>query len=329
MLTSIPGELLDFINKYRTFFVIGHKEPDGDCLGSQKALASMLNRSGRKAVLCSEGPFIRPETMAIEHLFTKSIKKAVETYSIPADEAAVIIVDCSTPERIGESLADEIKGFPTAVIDHHASGKSFGDVKWINGGSPSTTVMIYQLFKQLKVKPNAEEAEDMMFGFITDTGYFRHLDRSNSKSTQLMSELLSFDISLKELYYRMYGGRELESKILTGRILSRAEPIFNGRCILIYETLDEKKRFGSKNRDSDTIYSQLLTVKNCEAVIFIREEEEAKCSVSLRSLDEIDVGRIAASFGGGGHKRAAGIEWSGSREEITKRLKSVFQEIFE
>ena len=327
MLTEVPAELTAFIDKYDEFFVIGHAEPDGDCLGSQKALASMLNRTGKTAELCSPGPFIRPETKEIEDLFISSLSDSGLS-ATDGTAPAVIIVDCSTPERIGEKLAGEIKGLPAAVIDHHASGEAFGDVRFVNGNSPSTTVMIYQLMKKLGLEPTPAEAEDMMFGFLTDTGYFRHLDYSNSASMQLASELLSYGISLKELYFRMYGGRELDSKVLTGRILSRAEALFGGRCISIYETIEEKERFGSKNRDSDTIYSQLLSVKGCEAVIFIREEAGNECSVSLRSRDEIDVGAVAKSFGGGGHMRASGFVWNGSRKEITERLKDCFGEIF-
>ena len=189
--------------------------------------------------------------------------------------------------------------------------------------------MIYQIYKELGFKPTEAEAEDLMFGFLTDTGYFRHLDSSNSGSMRLAAELLDYGISLKDLYFRMYGGRELASKILTGRVMSRAVPLFDGRCILIHETLEEKQTYGPDNRDSDTIYSQLLAVKGCEAVIFIREETETKCSVSLRSRSDIDVGKIAAAFGGGGHKRAAGLEWKGSREEITQKLKDVFKAVFE
>ena len=63
---------------------------------------------------------------------------------------AVIIVDCSTPERIGAGFAEEIKNYPVAVIDHHASGEEFGDVRFVNGNSPSTTILIYQLMKELR-----------------------------------------------------------------------------------------------------------------------------------------------------------------------------------
>lgn len=333
MLTAVPQALISFLDKYDTFFILGHEEPDGDCLGSQKALASALNRIGRKAVLCSPGPFIRPEIKSIESQFARSIAEASDMAGIPADEhaadtAAVIIVDCSTPERIGKDFAAEIKKYPVAVIDHHASGEAFGDTAFVNGDSPSTTIMIYQLMKDLNITPTRDEAEDLLFGFLTDTGYFRHLDAGGADSMKLAAELLEYGVSLKDLYFRMYGGRALESKILTGRVLSRAVPLFDGRCISIFETYDEKKQFGAENRDSDTIYSQLLAVKNCEAVIFIREESETTCSVSLRSKNDTDVGAIAKSFGGGGHKRAAGFVSEMKREAIVSELKKVFSEVF-
>ena len=326
---NVPQNIIDFINKYKVFFIIGHQEPDGDCLGSQTALASFLGRRGKTPLLCSPGPFIRTETMEIEPLFKKTIAEAAASAGSPVKEdCAVIILDCSTPERIGSVLAEETAGYPVAVIDHHASGEAFGDAAWVEGGSPATTVMIYKLMTSMGDAPTEKEAEDLLFGFLTDTGYFRHLDSSHAESLGLAAELLGAGPSLKKLYYRMYGGRQLESKILTGRVLSRAEALFGGQCIMIYETLEEKKKYGPENRDSDTIYSQLFGVQGCEAVIFIREESENSCSVSLRSLSRVDVGAVAKSFGGGGHKFAAGLEWKGSREEITVKLTEVFSEIF-
>jgi phosphoesterase RecJ-like protein len=326
---NVPQELISFLDSYSVFYIIGHAEPDGDCLGSQTALASFLGRQGKTALLCSPGPFVRSETMAMEPLFSKSISEAAAKAGQPAKEkSAVIILDCSTPERIGGNFTDEIKQYPCAVIDHHASGMPFGDIAFVDGSSPSTTILVYKLIKELGGKPDSKESEDLLFGFLTDTGYFRHLDSSNSESLALAAELLAGGASLKDLYFRMYGGRNLESKILTGIVLSRPEPLFNGKCILIHETLEEKRRFGPESRDSDTIYSQLFGVKGCEAVIFIREESEDTCSVSLRSLNKVDVGSVAKSFGGGGHKHAAGLEWKGERLEITGKLLEVFAEIF-
>jgi len=326
---KVPQEIISFLNEYSVFYIIGHAEPDGDCLGSQTALASFLNRTGKTALLCSPGPFVRSETKEIESLFSSSIAEAAANAGIQSKkDSAVIILDCSTPERIGAGFAEEIKDYPCAVIDHHASGIPFGDASFVDGSSPSTTILIHKIIKKFGATPERSEAEDLLFGFLTDTGYFRHLDSSHSDSLALAAELLGGGASLKDLYYRMYGGKNIKSKILTGIVLSRAKALFDGKCILIYETLEEKMKFGAENRDSDTIYSQLFSVKGCEAVIFIREESEAICSVSLRSLHDIDVGSVAKSFGGGGHKRAAGLEWKGSREEITEKLTEVFAGIF-
>ncbi len=335
MLKEIPQELISFIDKYSTFFILGHEEPDGDCLGSQTGLADLIYNLGKKAALCSPGPFIRPESMAMMSMFSASIAEAAEKAGKDISnpdvkaECAVIITDCSTPDRIGAGFAEEIKEYPVAVIDHHASGRPFGDVSYVEGKSPSTTVLVYKLMKELGCKPQETAAEDLLFGFITDTGYFRHLDatETDSEAMLLAAELLAYGASPKKLFYRMYGGRPLESKILTGRILSRAESFLDGRCIFIYETLEEKNKYGSKNRDSDTINSQLFGVKGCEAIIFVREEEDDKCSVSLRSLEDLDVGAVAASFGGGGHKRAAGFEWKGSRSDAEAELRKVFTEL--
>ena len=329
MLAEVPEHIIEFIKNNDSFLIIGHEEPDADCLGSQTAAASFLGRLGKNTALVSPGPFIRPETKKIETLFCRTLKEAVGKPEISGTKPVCLILDCSTADRIGRTLAEEVSTYPFAVIDHHATGRPFGDPSWVDGSSPSTTLLLYRLMKALGLTPEGDEAEDMFFGFLTDTGYFRHLDAGSSDYLMLAAELAGYGASPKDLYYRMYGGRELNSRILTGRILSRARPLFGGKCIMIYETLEEKKQFGPQNRDSDTIYSQLLTVKDCRAVIFIREEKEDECSVSLRSLDELDVGRIAGDFGGGGHKRAAGFVWNGTREEISEKLESVFRGFLE
>jgi len=130
--------------------------------------------------------------------------------------------------------------------------------------------------------------------------------------------------SPQECYRLIYGGRSLESRILAGRVLSRAEAFLKGRIIVTYETLADKNELGEESRDSDSIYSRLQGVKGCHGVIFIREEGQGEYSVGLRSDRSLDVGRVAQSFGGGGHLRAAGFTWHGSREQIKKRLLEIF-----
>ncbi|HRZ89327.1 MAG TPA: bifunctional oligoribonuclease/PAP phosphatase NrnA, partial [Spirochaetia bacterium] len=55
----VPPELPAFIDGREVFLIVGHKEPDGDCIGSQLALSSFLRRKGKRTVLLSSGPFTR------------------------------------------------------------------------------------------------------------------------------------------------------------------------------------------------------------------------------------------------------------------------------
>lgn len=303
-------DALLFISRYRRFAIIGHEEPDGDCLCSQLAMASYLERTGKKAQCYTPGPFIRPEIMDLEPYF---LTGAVEQ----AD--AAIIVDCSTVERIG-GYAVHIESLPTLVIDHHASGMQFGDTRIIEPSAPSVTYMILALIEAAGHIPTDEEASLLLFGLCTDTGFFRHLDGGSGSVFEAVSRLTQAGASPKEAFSRMYGNRSFKSRRLLGRLLDRSEQRLDGRLIVTRETESELTEFGKLERDSNALYQQLQGVKNGEVVVLIRQEEPGLCSVSLRSLHEIDVGAVAKHFGGGGHPRAAGYSRDGNVDAVASEI---------
>ena len=106
------------------------------------------------------------------------------------------------------------------------------------------------------------------------------------------------------------------------------EPHFGGRLIVVHELLEHTRLFQGENRQSDPVYQLLLSTDGCEAVAFIREEEEGKTSVSMRSVDAVDIGLVARGFGGGGHKNAAGFVTPLSAAEIRGELLKGFTEVF-
>jgi bifunctional oligoribonuclease and PAP phosphatase NrnA len=318
----VPPELLDFIDRHGPFYVIGHKEPDGDCVGSQLALASFLKRSGKTAYLCSSGPFSRNEIMPYENRFL--MEAPPEKHS---ERAAALILDCSSLERIG-SVAETLPKVPMAFIDHHASGNAVGDVLYIDGSAPSVTTMVLLLIEAMGGKPTKEEAELLLFGLGTDTGFFRHLDERSEEIFAFVSRLVSAGASPKKAYNLMYGGKSLLSRKLMGEILTRTEPHFDGALLVSFETLQDQQRYGLASRDSDMLYQLLLSVSGCEAAMIIRQESEEVCTVGLRARDRIDVGSIAASFGGGGHRLAAGLSLRGGLEEVKDKLTAAFEPWF-
>jgi phosphoesterase RecJ-like protein len=319
----VPRELIDFIGAGDKFLVAGHKEPDGDCVGSSLALCSALRRLGKKAIPCSAGPFKRTEIKPYESRFI----------SVPGEEdrrnARVIVVDCSSLDRTGD-LETSLRGLPLALIDHHSAGVRPGDgtVLFLDPNAPSVTFMILALIEALGMSPAPEEAEDLFFGLCTDTGFFRHVDGDGAEVFSYASRMVRAGASPKKTFSAINGGKSFNSRVLLGIQLSRAEEHFDGKLIYTSEEYEETQRFGLEGRDSDSLYQILLSAAKVEAIVVVRQETPEKCTVGLRSRDWVDVAAIAADFGGGGHKNAAGFAAPAQIAELKPRILARFQKVF-
>ena len=318
----VPPELTAFIAEHELFLIVGHKEPDGDCIGSQMSLSSFLRRIGKKTVLLSSGPFTRTEILQYEHAFLDRVPDGLNLAS-----AAVIVLDCSSLSRVGR-IGEQLPTLPVAFIDHHAAGEASGDVVYVDPAVPSVTRLIQALIEAMGEVPSHEEAELLFFGLCTDTGFFRHLDESGSDSLRSAAILVDHGASPKRTFSMIYGGKSLFTRKLMGEILSRTEPYFDGRLLISYVTQEDHRRYGIASRDSDMLYQLLMTIGGVEAAIVIRQESENNCTVGFRSSDSVDVGAIASQFGGGGHRLAAGLSIEGRIEDVRERLLEAFDRCF-
>jgi len=322
---QVPGNLIQFIQSGAKFIVAGHKEPDGDCVGSQLALCSALRRLGKEAIPCSAGPFKRTEIIP----YAASFKSAPDE----ADKAGarLIVVDCSDIGRTGD-LEPQLRGLPTAIIDHHGAVQNPPDMEkipaYVDANAPSVTVMIFALIKTLGLELTKEEAQLLLFGLCTDTGFFRHIDENGEEIFRDAAGLLTAGASPKQAFGDMYGGKTLNSRVLMGRVLSRAKQFFDGRLIVTYEDYEDIVTLGIESRDSDALYQQLQSISGVEAIAYIRQETPEQCSIGLRSRDKIDVSAIAKSLSGGGHKNAASCAVNGDILRITEMVIGKFQELF-
>jgi len=298
----VPQKLIDAINSHNTFVIVGHKNPDADCLTSQLVLGSALNHLGKEVILLSPGPFDRHEIVKYHEYFQDTIPKDFKDTNPLA-----IIVDCSTPDRIAP-LGSQLKGLTVAVIDHHAAGTEFGDIRYIFPKAFSVTFLIFHIMKVLNIPISKLDAERLLFGLATDTGFFRHINEGRSEVFEMVSVLAEAGASPKDIYHTMYGDRSFTSKKLLGMLLSRTESLFDDRLLITWETVDEHNQFGEKERDSESLYAQLLSIAHCEVVLYIRQEQLQSCTVGFRAAanSSVDVGLIAAEFGGGGHRKASG-----------------------
>lgn len=306
-------EAARFLREHGSFLILGHKEPDGDCIASQICIARVVAGLGKTASLHSVGPFDRPE-----------IEDFAEQFSsvIPAERApgaAAIVVDCSTPDRTG-ALGAGVAGLPTLVIDHHSSGTDFGTVRMVDSSVPSTTLLVFSIFEELALPVDRDTARLLLFGLCTDTGFFRHLGDNSPETFRALSRLTETGTSPAEVYMMIYGRRELSARKLLADMLSRVESHWDGRLLLTWQTLEDRHTHAARQRGEDDLYRLLQTVRGVIVVAFVKEEREGLYSVGLRSTSSLDVGVIAASFGGGGHRQAAGFDIEGTLESVKTRV---------
>jgi phosphoesterase RecJ-like protein len=186
--------------------------------------------------------------------------------------------------------------------------------------------MILDVIEALGLNLAEEEAKLLFFGLCTDTGFFRHVDERGAETFTCAARLIRAGASPKKTFEAIHGGKKLGSRILLGLILSRAESYYEGKLILSTEAYEETQRFGLEGRDSDTLYQLIQSIAGVEAIAIIRQENPEKCTVGLRSRDRVNVARIAAKFGGGGHKNAAGFSAGGVIEKLRPALIAAFQD---
>ncbi len=298
-----------FLEDHETYLLLGHKEPDGDCLGAPLALASFLRRRGKQVHTYCEGPFSRPEIASFESSFSAQVDPADR-----AGDAAAIILDCSTVDRTGHP-GEGIVGLPSLVIDHHASGDPFGDIRLIQPTVPATALIVQFIIEMIDGKLTREEAELILFATCTDTGFFRHLRTEAGFVFRAVARLIDAGASTEDAYQRMFGARSFERRVMLGRMLARTERLHSGLLLYTTQSARDREEVGEAGRGDDDLYTLLQTVAGAEVLLVIREKHEGECSLSLRSTTSVDVGSVAHKLGGGGHPQAAGCAFFGSVEQ--------------
>lgn len=293
------GKVMEFIESRDYFLVIGHEAPDGDCAGSQLAAVSFLQRLGKMALALSAGPFTKPDVKGFERRF--ALQPPWE--KLKREKAGALLVDCSSLSRTGFGALP----CTSIAIDHHSVIEADAVKGFIDAASPSTTMLVLRLIKAFGQTPTKEEAELLLYGFCTDTGFFRHLTEQSGPYMRLAGELLDAGASPAKIYDQMQGSFSLASRRYLGRLLDRVESFYGGKLLMSSETQSDREACGPDiERDSAMLYSLLLSVEGVEAAVAVKDDERGR-TVGLRSKNNADVGCIAGKFGGGGHKKAAGF----------------------
>ena len=311
---TISSRLVDTIQDNHTFAVMSHIAPDGDAVFSSLAMRNILESLGKTVFLLSDGPFK-----------SRDLKKHEESFSsIVTDEMkdkteVVIVLDCSTEDRPG-NVYQALKGRTTIVIDHHSSGIPFyeKELSYIIPSSPSTTLLVNEVRKALDAELDSTTARYLMTGFMTETGFFHFLYENQAPdSFNSVAEICSAGVSPYDLYDELHDGRRFEDLKVIGEMMTKAERYYDGRLIIAYE----REEYETEERPGDTIYYSYLQVEGVKAVVLLKEKDGGiEFGFRAKNNAGVDVGEIAASLGGGGHRLASGARQKGLTFETARAL---------
>ncbi len=314
--------LKKFIENHKAFVICGHKEPDGDCISSSLGLAKVLDHFKKPYQILNAGPFKRTETKKYEPLFkTQFIRQTNEL-----KDTGLFIVDCSESFRLGD-MESQVAHLDTFIIDHHKTANISDENAILDSTAPAAACIVQQIYEKTVGKMDKEIADILFFGLCTDTGFFRFLDDKSADIFILASRLIEAGANPRQTYDYITSGKPYLTRKLLGTTLNHTESYLDGKLVISYETMEDTHNYGTEGRDSDALYSLLMSVNEVEVVVFVRQETDKTCTLGFRSRDEVDVSAVAAIFGGGGHKNASGACTQGTIETLIPKIKQEFAKI--
>jgi bifunctional oligoribonuclease and PAP phosphatase NrnA len=288
------------------FIVSSHERPDGDAIGSGLALVYALRALGKDAhmVLCeAPPPFLQPFP-GVDGIRIAS--RVDETYD------AAIVMECGTLARTGVAGLD---GSPVVNIDHHPGNTGYGAENWIDESAAACGELVVTLIDALGVPLSPEMATHIYLAVLTDTGSF-HFSHITPRTFDVASRTVAAGADPQWIARTHYDSNSLARVKLWGAVLAgmRLDP--GGRVAMLTITPSMAAEAGGSYDDTEGLINFPLTVKDVQAVVFIKEMAAGHYRVSLRSKGATDVGAIAKAHGGGGHRNAAGCAATGALDAV-------------
>lgn len=293
--------------------VVTHMRPDGDAFGSALSLAAALKKAGKNCVVCDESEV--PSNLS----FIK--ETAWLTRELPRDADVYVAADCADAARLG-ALAEDFCGWQaralTVNIDHHVSNTRFAKENFVRVCSANCMNML-GLILTLGVEVDKSIANLLMTGLLTDSGGFSHDDVSE-ETFAAAAYLCAAGADVAALQYALFKKQPKERALLYGETMSNMKFAFENRFAYIVVTKEAMGRLGADAGMTEGFVDFPLSVDSVEICASVMEVKKKQYKISLRSKSYADVNRLAGTFGGGGHVRAAGCMLNGDLYEVLDKL---------
>ena len=310
---KIIDRILDAVRESKTFCVVGHIRPDGDCAGSQLGLTLALQNEGKK-VVCWNEDCLPQKYKFLDRDGLMQKPKAGMKFD------CVIATDCASFERLGKA-GRRIAHRKTFInIDHHESNTRYGDVNWVSPREPSTGELIFRLLKVARWPITRPIANCLFTAISTDTGSFQY-STTRPGTFHAGAELVTRGANLAKICDEVYQSYPLSRARLLKHIYSRFRLTHGDRIGWFWLKKIDFARTGAESADTEGLIDHIRAIEPVVVACVFEEIEPGLTRISLRSKsDRVNVNEIAAQFGGGGHPAAAGARIPGNPLSVQRKV---------
>ncbi len=307
-------EIAEIIKNNTTFSIVPHINPDADAMGSCFAVKHILERMGKKADIYVQDALPK---------YLSFLPGDIKIYENGGDADVCLCIDCGDIGRIDKRVSLLEKAKISVNIDHHYSNSKYAQINHVDASASSAGEICYELIGELGAEIDKTAADCLYCAICGDTGSFKYSNTS-PKTHRIAADLVEKGADVAKISKAIFDTESFEALRLKGEISSKAQVYADGLVGVV--VLSEKMLSGYNvdGRDVDNIVDIARKIEGVEVAVSIKEAGE-NVKVSLRSNEYIDVSKIAAKFGGGGHVRASGVIVKG--KSLDEAKEAVIEEV--
>ena len=305
--------LLSEIENAKSVAIAGHIRPDGDCISSTLAVRAYL-KNAREDLKITVFTQDNPPTI---FSYLEGYDEMNLTYSPKEKYDVFISLDASSLDRLGDSLWFFENADKTICVDHHETNGGFADVNLVDPKASSTCEVLYGTFDEKYI--DEAVAVCLFTGIVHDSGVFQYSNMSR-KSFEIVGKLVEYGFDAPGIIQDTFYVKSYIQNQILGRALLESILFMDGKCIVSMVDRKMMQFYNVLPKHLDGIVNHLKNTRGVEVAIFMYEMGMQQYKVSMRSNGGVNVAKVAAVFGGGGHERAAGVEMNGTYYDIINAL---------
>lgn len=314
----MKSKWMDLIEHAKTIGIFGHKNPDGDCVGSCLGLYNyILDYDPGKQVT------VYLDKISDKFMFLKGADKICHESKDKSLDLAISL-DCGDRDRHGIFYDMFGNADKTACLDHHRSNQGFGDYYYCDPDASSTCEVLYRHLYADKISLAC--AECLYLGIVHDTGVFKYA-ACTKDTLHVAGDLLSRGVDAQKIIDDTFYRVSYNQNLLMGQAMLHTRLALSGQVAYTFVTQDMFRTFSCGKEETDGIVDRIRVIDGVEvAILAYQLRSDGPIKVSLRSIRTVDVSKIAVAYGGGGHIRAAGFEVQGDFETILAHILDMIEE---